>query len=213
MMHLTNKERLGMTPEQEAAAIRRARADPRAFVDLYDYYFPRIHAYVNYRVNDQQDAEDIISDVFLSAMRGIKRFRPTHGNSFAAWLFRIAHNRIIDHYKRHDRDEVSLDPKTPAMEAVSLLGAPLTSRTPRPEEALTQQETFEQMRALLATLSPRRQEVITLRFFGGLRNQEIAVILGLDERTIASHLSRGLQDLRNLYAGQTTTTSMEEVTV
>jgi RNA polymerase sigma factor (sigma-70 family) len=96
---------------------------------------------------------------------------------------------------------------------VALLGAPLTSRSPRPEEALTQQETFEQMRALLATLSPRRQEVITLRFFGGLRNQEIAGILGLDERTIASHLSRGLQDLRDLYAGQTTTTSIEKVTV
>jgi RNA polymerase sigma-70 factor (ECF subfamily) len=202
-----------MIPEQEAATIHRAQADPGVFVELYDHYFPRIHAYVNYRVNDPQDAEDIISDVFLSAMRGIQRFKPTHGNSFAAWLFRIAHNRIIDHYRRHDRNEVSLDPKTSTTEAISLLGAPLTSRSPHPEEALTQQETFEQMRALLATLSPRRQEVITLRFFGGLRNQEIAVILGLDERTIASHLSRGLQDLRNLYAGQMTTTSMEEVTV
>lgn len=202
-----------MTPEEEAATIRRAKADSRAFVDLYDHYFPRIHAYVNYRVNDQQDAEDIISDVFLSAMRGMPRFEPDHGNSFAAWLFRIAHNRVVDHYRRHDRDEVSLDPKTSATEAVSLLGAPLTSHSPRPKEALTQQETFEQMRALLATLSPRRQEVITLRFFGGLRNQEIALILGLDERTIASHLSRGLQDLRDLYAGQTTTIRMEEVTV
>jgi RNA polymerase sigma-70 factor (ECF subfamily) len=202
-----------MRPEQEAATIRRAKADPRAFVDLYDHYFPRIHAYVTYRVHPQQDAEDIISDIFLSAMRGIHRFEPTHGNSFAAWLFRIAHNRIIDHYRRHDHDEVSLDQRTSATEAVALLGAPLTSRSPRPEEALTQQETFEQMRALLATLSPRRQEVITLRFFGGLRNQEIAGILGLDERTIASHLSRGLQDLRDLYAGQTTTTSIEKVTV
>jgi RNA polymerase sigma-70 factor (ECF subfamily) len=200
-----------VTPEQEVAYIRQAKVDPRAFVHLYDHYFPRIHAYVNYRVHLQQDAEDIISDVFLSAMRGLHRFELAHDNSFTAWLFRIAHNRVIDYYRHHNHDEITLDPEASEAKAVSLLGAPLTSRSPQPEERLTRLETFQQVRALLATLSPRRQEVITLRFFGGLRNQEIATILDLDERTIASHLSRGLQDLKSQYAEQTAMDIQEEV--
>ncbi len=52
---------------------------------------------------------------------------------------------------------------------------------------------------MIETLSPRRQEVITLRFFGELRNQEIAEILSLDERTVASHLCRAIEDLQNKY--------------
>lgn len=85
------------------------------------------------------------------------------------------------------------------------------SRALLPEEALRQQETFQHMRELVTTLSPRRQEVITLKFFGGLRNKEIADILNLDERTVASHLSRGLQDLRDKYTAQTPVRVLEEV--
>jgi DNA-directed RNA polymerase specialized sigma24 family protein len=54
-------------------------------------------------------------------------------------------------------------------------------------------------------LSPRRQEVVTLRFYGGLRNREIARVLGLDERTVAAHLCRAIQDLEGMCAAQTRT--------
>ena len=67
-------------------------------------------------------------------------------------------------------------------------------------DALAQQEAFEQMRSLIATLSPRRQEVITLKFYAGLRNREIARVLGLDERTVAAHLCRALRDLEQCVA-------------
>jgi RNA polymerase sigma factor (sigma-70 family) len=89
----------------------------------------------------------------------------------------------------------------------------LTSHTPSPEEILTQEEAFQHMRALIATLSPRRQEIITLKFFGGLRNGEIADILELDERTVASHLSRGLRDLQYKYVAQTQSQALMEVAV
>jgi RNA polymerase sigma factor (sigma-70 family) len=52
---------------------------------------------------------------------------------------------------------------------------------------------------MIAKLSPRRRDIVTLRFFGGLRNQEIAAVLKLDERSVASHLSRALEDLRRQY--------------
>jgi RNA polymerase sigma factor (sigma-70 family) len=53
---------------------------------------------------------------------------------------------------------------------------------------------------MIETLSPRRQEIIRLRFFAGLRNQEIAAVLGLDERTISAHLCRALEDLQAKYS-------------
>ncbi len=205
-----------MQPETERAYIQEARRNPRAFVHLYDHYFPRIHAYVRYRVHGQQDAEDIIAEVFLKAMRRIRSFKWRHENSFAAWLFRIAHNRIVDYYRRRGQVEIvemALNPGESASGNGSKSAAALTSCALRPEEALTQQETFQQMRSLIETLSPRRREVITLRFFGGLRNKEIADILDLDERTIASHLSRGLRDLRARYAAQTPLQIVEEVNV
>jgi RNA polymerase sigma-70 factor (ECF subfamily) len=203
-----------MKPDEERAYIRQARADPRAFVHLYDRYFPRIHAYVRYRVRGQQDAEDIIAEVFLKAMRGIGSFRWRHENSFAAWLFRIAHNLIVDYYRRREQVETletAFNPGVSASDSGSRSVAASIGCTLRPEEALTRQETFQQMRSLIETLSPRRREVITLRFFGGLRNKEIADVLNLDERTIASHLSRGLRDLRDRYTAQTSLQVLEEV--
>lgn len=74
-----------MTPEQEQRAIQRARKDPRAFVHLYDFYFPRIYAYVRYRVPDPQDAEDLVADVFFKAIRKLGHFRWRRKGSFAAW--------------------------------------------------------------------------------------------------------------------------------
>jgi RNA polymerase sigma-70 factor (ECF subfamily) len=180
-----------MTPDQERESIRQARMDPRAFAPLYDRYFPRVHAYVCYRVYDPHDAEDVIADVFYRAMRNLKRFKWQNDHSFAAWLFRIAHNRVVDHGRQRKRAGLALDLQEDLPEWVD--------RSPPPEEILAQQETFRQMRALIATLSPRRQEVITLKFYGGLRNVEIARVLNLDERTVASHLCRALRDLERQY--------------
>jgi RNA polymerase sigma-70 factor (ECF subfamily) len=184
-----------MTPEQEREYIHQARTDPHAFAPIYDHYFPRVHAYVCYRVHEPQDAQDIVADVFFRAIRNLKRFKWRNNHSFAAWLFRIAHNLVVDHYRKH---------KYAALSLVSEDGlAEPASEAPLPEEALAQQEAFQQIRALIATLSPRRQEIVTLRFYGGLRNYEIARVLGLDERTVAAHLCRALQDLELKYAAPT----------
>ena len=191
-----------MTLEQEYEYIQQAQKDLRAFMHLYDHYFPRIHAYVCYRVHNSQDAEDLIADTFFKAIRKLGSFKWRNEGSFAAWLFCIAHNLIVDYYRQREWTVLSL-------ETSDSLTKP-TSQASLPEVVLTQQETFRQVRALIATLSPRRQEVITLKFFGGLRNHEIANILGLDERTVASHLSRGLRDLERRYTAQVQSEVMAE---
>jgi RNA polymerase sigma-70 factor (ECF subfamily) len=192
-----------MTPEQEYEYIQQAQKDPRAFMHLYDHYFPRIYAYVRYRVQNSQDAEDLIADTFFKAIRKLGLFKWCNEGSFAAWLFRIAHNLIVNYYRQRRHMALPFESGDDLMD--------VANHAPSPEAVLIQEETFRQVRALIARLSPRRQEVITLKFFGGLRNYEIANILGLDERTVGSHLSRGLRDLEHRYAAQVQSEVMAEV--
>jgi RNA polymerase sigma-70 factor (ECF subfamily) len=180
-------------PGHEQEWVERAQRDPQAFKQLYDYYFPRLYAYVSYRVGRVQDVEDLVAETFLKVIEGIERFEWRHEGSFAAWIFRIAHNLISNSYRQGQRREKLLPlEELPELQASTLL----------PEDVVLQKEKFAYLRRLIGTLSPRRQEVVTLKFFGGLRNQEIARVLGLDERTVASHLCRGLKDLHRAYVNE-----------
>lgn len=177
---------MAMTASQERALVDRARHDPDAFALLYDPYFPRIYAYVRHRVQARQDAEDLVSEVFLHAVAALDRFTWRHEASFASWLFRIAHNRLANFYRQQGHaTTLPLEPAT---------RQPSPDLTP--DEFVLRDEAGAALHAHLAMLVPRRREIVALRFFGDLRNREIAAVLGLDERTVAAHLSRGLLDLQ-----------------
>jgi len=181
-----------MNIDQEKEWLARAPEDPQAFKRLYDHYFPRLYAYVSYRVGRVQDTEDLVAETFLKAIEKIDSFEWRHKNSFAAWLFSIARN-LISNFRRQEQrwETVPLD-ESPNLQARKLL----------PEDVVMQKEKFQRLRKLIGTLTPRQQEIITLRFFGGLRNQEIAEILGIDERTVAAHLCRGLETAHRKYINE-----------
>jgi RNA polymerase sigma-70 factor (ECF subfamily) len=179
-----------LTADEERQLIEQARRDPEAFRALYRAYLPRLYGYVVYRVGRRQDAEDLVADVFVKVLEYLDRFEYRGEGAFAAWVFRIASNHVNAYYRRRGRQK---DP-IPLADLPEIAGDSL-----RPDEALIRQERFDILRRMIDTLPPRRQEVITLRFFGGLRNQEIAAMLDLDERTVASHLARALSDLNRRY--------------
>jgi RNA polymerase sigma-70 factor, ECF subfamily len=185
--------------DPERTCVDAAGRDPAAFEYLYNRYFPRVYAYVYGRVGTMHDSEDLVSDIFFKALDALGRgqFTWKHEGSFAAWLFRIAHNAVASHYRQQGRETGESAPdgqRTLPLEAMH--GA---EESNLPEATFIRAEDAAQLRGLLALVPPRRQEIVTLKFFGGLRNREIAQALGLDERTVASQLCRALDDLQRLY--------------
>jgi RNA polymerase sigma-70 factor, ECF subfamily len=172
----------------ERDLIAMAVSNTDAFRSLYRRYVPRVYGYIASRVDAIQDAEDLTAETFLKILKGLRHFEYRGQGSFAAWVFRIALNQVNGFHRRSP-------PKPQSLEVIQ----PIASDHPVPEEWLAQQEQASRVREMLTMLSPRRQEIITLRFYGGLRNQEIAVVLGLNERSVAAHLSRALADLQQRY--------------
>ncbi len=184
------------TLTSEHDLVEAARHDPLAFERLYHLYLSRVYKYVSYRVGQAESTEELVSDIFLKSAQGLPTFQWRHSGSFGGWLFRIAHNAVLNYLRGATTRErweepVSLDDLTQ-----------LRSGALSPEEDVLRQEQKDTLRRPLLSLPPRRQEIITLRFFGELQNREIAAVLDLDERTVASHLCRGLRDLHALWLAE-----------
>jgi RNA polymerase sigma-70 factor (ECF subfamily) len=179
-----------LDPGRERALCVEARRDPEAFRELYRHYLPRVYGYVASRVARKEDAEDLVAQAMLHAVQGLGTFEHRGEGSFAAWLFRIAHNVVGDFRRRNGHRDLEL----PLEDA-----SHLADTSPLPDEEAVRAEEGAWLRRLVGTLPPRRQEVVTLRFFGRLRNREIAAVLGLGERMVASHLCRALEELQRTY--------------
>lgn len=177
--------------DHEQALVRRAATDPDAFQTLYHHYFRRIYAYAAARIGNPHDAEDVVSEIFLRVIRNIDQLRNPRHTSFAAWLFVIARNTVADHYRHNGRSE-NLVP----LDAVE----PLVAQEPDPDHRLAANEEATQIQRMILALPERKREIIVLRYYGGLRNQEIAVVLGIGEKTVSAYLSRALNDLQAQYA-------------
>lgn len=173
--------------ESESLLVARAtQRDREAFSQLYNLYFDRIYRFVRLKVNNQADAEDLTSGVFLNAWRSIDRFSPKHDTSFVAWLFRLAHNALIDSYRR-GYDVVSLD----TSQASHLDGA-----VPPPEDDLDRRLTIMTLQQALSALTSEQREVVLLRFIGGLSAREVGDIMGKQEGTVRGMQFRALEALR-----------------
>ncbi len=165
----------------EADRVHRAgQGDPEAFAGLYETYLSRVFRFVAARVEDDVAAEDLTARVFMKAWDHLPRYRP--GNApFAAWLFRIARNAVIDHYRTR-RPTTSFD---------ALRAQP----DPAPDLADHDPREAEQVRAALRRLTPDQREVLTLRFFDGMSTEEIGRHLGRRPGAIRALQLRGLRAL------------------
>jgi RNA polymerase sigma-70 factor (ECF subfamily) len=164
---------------------RAGEYDPVILGQIYDEYFGRIYAYIYHRIGDARVAEDLAADVFLRMLESVKAEKGWQ-TSLTGWLYRIAHNLVIDHYRRQSkRDGPSLDERlVAAAESTSL----------RIETLLTQ----EQLRTAIQTLTEEQQQVVVLKFVEDLSNAEVAEILGKTEGAIKALQHRALVTLRRV---------------
>jgi RNA polymerase sigma-70 factor (ECF subfamily) len=167
----------------EATLVRRAIAgDEHAFARLYDGYVERVYRFIFFRISDDAVTEDLVSQVFLKAWQSLDRYKI--GNSpFIAWLYAIARNLVIDHY-RSKKDWVPLEE-----------AAALPSDMQSPDDEAQLHFDLEAMRDALQVLSPDQQQVLILKYIAGLPNPDIAKIMNKQEGTIRGLQMRGLQVL------------------
>jgi RNA polymerase sigma-70 factor (ECF subfamily) len=166
--------------------VRLAQAgDPTALGALYDQHYAPIYRYLRARLGDQHAVEDLTGEVFQRMLSALPGYR-AQGLPFRAWLFRIAHNLLVDYYRRAgSRVVVAWDD---APQQADLLADPATQI----EQTLTLEETYR----ALAALDDHQREVVTLRFLGGLSLHETALALGKSEDAIKALQRRGLAVLR-----------------
>jgi len=172
-------------PNLDALIARACRGDANAFGDLYEHYLTAIYRYVFYRVGDVAEAEDLTETVFLKAWEALDKYE-VREVPFSAWLYRIAHNVIIDRHRTHK----------PAVSLESVL--PLPDETSGPEDQLDALENIETLAHALSQLSADYQQVLTLRFISGLSHAETGRVLNRSEEAVRVLQYRALNALRQV---------------
>jgi len=177
--------------QREEDLVRRAqRREPEAFSQLYEEHFDRIYRYVLLRVRNQADAEDITQQVFLKALESIGSYR-WRGMPFASWLFRIAHNAVVDYWKKKSREKVA----AVAPEAIDQMVEESSN-----DPAALAELTFDvkQLAGACEQLTDGQREIISLRFAGGLSVAESAKVMGKSEGAVKVLQHAALVKLRRI---------------
>src|SRR3954454_19095376 len=170
----------------EAELVERAsKHDQSAFAELYNTYVDKIYKYVYYKVGNAPDAEDLCEQVFLKAWEAIGRYKWC-GYPFSSWLYKLAHNLVVDHYRTR-RDPMPLN---------DLL---YTSLEPAdPENAMHAAVEAEEIGQAVAQLTDEQRQVINLKFVEGYSNFEIAEMLNKKEGAIRALQYRALRSLQSI---------------
>ena len=157
---------------------------------LYSKYAPGLLGYARMHIASQEDAEDLVVEVFLAAIENAK-FTTLSEKAQQLWLWRVARNKVIDAYRRaKTRQSVSLDSVTEHLFEDEVFS---------PENAALQQEDYMDLYAHLQSLPALQQEILRLRFGQDLSCIEIATMLGKQENAVRVTLSRSLNVLRSIY--------------
>ncbi len=163
------------------------KGDSSAFGLLYDHYQPMIYRFIVVKVGRREEAEDITHQVFLSAWQNIRRYQH-RGHPFSSWLYRIARNRVIDHYRA-------------AHEDVSLEDLAIEETVAAPQSAagnLSARLEMERVLKALHELKPEYQDVIILRFIEDLPIKETAATLKKTEGAVKLMQHRAMAELRKI---------------
>ena len=170
--------------QDEESLVRRAQQrDQEAFAQLYEQHFDRIYRYVALRIGDKIEAEDMTQQVFLHALRSISSFK-WKGIPFSAWLFRIAHNQVVDYLRKK------------AKQATIPLDESQASSDSNPQLVAEHKLDIEQLASATKRLTTAQREVIALRFAGELSIAQVARVMGKSQGAVKALQHSAIVTLR-----------------
>ena len=177
---------LKMQPNKKAGNAR------ETFLELYEYYLPKVFRYISYQVGDVDLAEDLTSAVFEKSLTKFDSYCSNKA-SFSTWLMTVARNTVIDHYRTQNK--VRSRKITISIEETFDVASGETS----PEKKVVRIEERQKLDTYLKELSQQDQEILSLKFGAELRNRQIAKILGLSESNVGTKLYRAICKLRDKF--------------
>ena len=169
----------------EKEALRKKKQE--ALVKLYEERYSKVARYVFVRIGNQAEAEDLASETFVKALKSLDSYQE-RGLPMEAWVFRIAHNLVVDHLRKVSKRQVVALDEMPIHDSDSI---------DLEEKAELDIETGKLLKAL-EHLSPAQREVISLRFFSGLDSTECGKVLGKKPGAVREMQSAAIKSLRKV---------------
>ena len=171
---------------EESEVVEKARTDDYYFEILYEHYFPVIYGFIFKRTGSREVTEDIVSDIFLKVFINLGKYTD---NSFKAWIFKIATNKLIDHYRKNARHpECELD------ENLNII-----NEKDNPEKMLQIKDERVLIDKAIALLNPKYQQILLLKYFGEFTTKEISLMLGINENNTRVLASRALAKFKQIF--------------
>jgi len=175
----------------EPDLVRRVQAgDREAFAVLYDKYFNKIYRYTALKLGDRLEAEDMTQQVFIKALKSISSFK-WRDVPFSAWLYRIAHNQVVDYFRKKARHA------TTPLDDVIIVSNEDTQRS------VEFKLRIEEVGVAMQQLTPAQQEVISLRFAGEMHIAEVAEAMGRSQGAVKALQHSAILALRKVLRGET----------
>jgi RNA polymerase sigma-70 factor (ECF subfamily) len=174
--------------QDEENLVRRAQQnDQVALAQIYEDNFDRIYRYIVIKIGDRTEAEDMTQQVFLNVLKSISSYK-FRGMPFTSWLYRIAHNQVVDYLrKKSRRNIVPLNESIPAFDG-------------DPEHITERKVAIEELAAAAGKLTAAQREVISLRFASELSVAEVARTMGKSEGAVKALQHSAIVALRKVMA-------------
>ncbi len=179
----------------DADLVRLALKDKQSFYYLVKRYEAKLMRYINHATNvSPQEAEDLLQEIFIKVYRNLNGFDPRL--SFSSWIYRIAHNEVVNYYHKNKRRFEGLDVHADDEEIEAF--AELISDAPDGYETLVKEEDALKIKQILAKLPAKYRDVLILYYLEGLSYSEISDVLRKPSGTVATLLNRAKSKFKSL---------------
>ncbi|MBI2416121.1 MAG: sigma-70 family RNA polymerase sigma factor [Candidatus Kerfeldbacteria bacterium] len=175
-----------MTRQEEKFLVAKAQSDPKQFEVLYRTFIDEIYRFIFYKTSQKEVAEDLTAQVFMHALEHLADFQYQPGARFTSWLYAIARNQVIDHYRKYR--------PVSALEDVAEISIVETASA-----TVDQQLHQQQVQSILKLLSSTDQEILKLRLWQEKSYSDIAAIVQLNVVTVRARYSRALKKFTKFY--------------